>query len=41
MSVRTGVTPHQVGDSPTLTADFQRVLTASGIELSWPMVRGY
>jgi len=39
--VRTGVTPHQVGDSPTLIADFQRLLTARGIELSWPMVGGY
>jgi len=39
--VRTGVTPHQVGDSPILTADFQRLLTARGVELSWPTIGGY
>lgn len=41
MSVRTGVTPHQVGDCPDLTTDFQRILTHRGIELSWPSVVGY
>ncbi len=41
MSVRTGVTPHQVSDSHDLTADFQRLLTARGVELSWPDVVGY
>jgi hypothetical protein len=41
MSVRTGVTPHQVSDSHDLTADFQRLLTARGVELSWPDVAGY
>ncbi len=42
MCVRDGVTPHQVGESPDLTADLQRLLVARGVELSWPSdVVGY
>ena len=36
-----GSPPHQVGNGPTLIADFQGLLTARGIELSYPMVGGY
>ena len=36
MCVRGGVAPHQVSGSPDLTADFQRLLVARGVELSWP-----
>ena len=37
----TGRTPQQVCDDPVLVEEFQARLTADGVELHWPDVRGY
>jgi hypothetical protein len=35
------VSPRAVRNSPALLSDFQAVLVAQGVELSWPDVSGY
>jgi hypothetical protein len=36
-----GVSPRAVRNSPALLSDFQAVLVAQGVELSWPAISGY
>jgi hypothetical protein len=35
------VPPHGVRDDPTLLADYQQALRRRGVELEWPVIRGY
>ncbi|WBQ06187.1 FAD-dependent oxidoreductase [Kribbella sp. CA-293567] len=36
-----GVSPRAVRNSPALLSDFQALLVAQGVELSWPAISGY